>query len=416
MQYENAGNTRVIQGMNLSPSWDEINENERRELLRRYHHKISAELVAESVGSGTQPINMQLRDDHHAAQIACLCEAHCVTPTTQRYSELMSESPRLRMPLLSGLLRLADILDESRHRACREKAETLRLNLESQTHWWRHYFTKDVEVRSDEKKITIWFEFPAEHVDEYQRIIPHLQVPWIEQELDHHREAFNQVGMGWTLQLKTETGPFSKVEPMPDLVMMEMLKQLRQRRLREEQQSRDVALRTFKEARPHVERRLASLKERKDATPIDDYISELALLANDLWDLGGRRSSWMALNGEFARTYSSLSVPTRIKIGTRLLRMLLDDDEPASARGWADQFDVDVTGLPGSDTQKAFGLEVLAEWYLQMCGYNQATAAFGNAISSAQTAAAGRLNAQLREMHFLQGELEKVLDAAATRN
>lgn len=413
MQYENAGNTRVIQGLNLTPTWDEIDECERLELLRKYHHKISAELVAESVGSGTQPIDMRLSDAHHPAQIACLCEAHCVTPTSPRYFELMSESPRLRMRLLSGLLRLADILDESRHRACPAKARTLQLNLESQTHWWRHYFTKDVKVSTYDKKITIWFEYPIEQVAEYKGIIPQLQVPWIQQELDHHRDAFNQAGIGWTLQLKTDEGQYRNVDSMPDSVMMEMLKQLRQLRLREEQQSRDVALRTFKEARPLVERRLASLNERKDDLPIYKYISELALLANDLWELGSRRSGWMALSGEFERLYSSLSVPLRVKVGTRLLHMLLEDDEPEFARGWVQQFDVDVTGLPSRDQHKSSGLEVLAKWYLQMCGYNEAIEAFSKAISFAQTNSdAESLNAQLREMHFLQGEIEKALGAA----
>ena len=93
--------------------------------------------------------------------------------------------------------------------------------------------------------------------------------------------------------------------------------------------------------------------------------------------------------------------------------MLLEDDEPEFARGWLQQFDVDVTDLPRNDPQKSIGLAVLAEWYLRMCGYNEATAAFAKAISIAQTDDdAERLKAQLREMHYLQGELESALDAA----
>ena len=111
MQYENAGQTRVIQGLNLSPSWDEIDDYARFELRRKFHRKISAELVADSDRSGTRPIGFQLSDGHRPPQIACLCEAHCVTPNTTDYTKLMSESPGLRMPLLSGLLRLADILE-----------------------------------------------------------------------------------------------------------------------------------------------------------------------------------------------------------------------------------------------------------------------------------------------------------------
>lgn len=192
-------------------------------------------------------------------------------------------------------------------------------------------------------------------------------------------ESFNQAGIGWSLQTKTETGPYSKVEAMPDSVMTEMLKQLRQRRLRDEQRSRDVTLRTFKEARPHIQQRLASLTKRKTMIPIDNYISELASLATDLWDLGSRRSGWMALSGEFERAYASLSVAKRVEVGTRLLRMLMDDDEPELARGWAGRFDVDVNGMEDGDPRKACGLEAIAEWYLQMCGYEEAVTAFGGA-------------------------------------
>jgi len=409
MQYENAGQTRVVQQLNLSPTWEQISHEERQHLLRRHHHDISAELVEESVRTGAMPLGLQLTDAHHPAQIARLCAAHCVMPNTQRYAELTSQVPGMRMPLLTGLLRLADILDESRHRACREKAMTLRLDLESQTHWWRHYFTKDVEIDSEDKRITIWFEFPRELVDEYQRVVPHLQLPWIEHELDYHREAFNQAGIGWSLQTKTETGPYSKIEAMPDSVMTEMLKQLRQRRLQEEQRSRDVALRAFKEARPHIERRHAALRERKPTMPVDEYISELASLATDLWELGGRRSGWMSLSGEFERAYASLSVAKRVEIGTRLLRMLIDDDQPEPARGWAGRFDADVTQMETGEFGKAPGLEAVAEWYLQICDYEEAVAAFGKAISCARDQDAARLAAQLREMHFLQGELEKAI-------
>ena len=67
---------------------------------------------------------------------------------SDRYRELTAEAPGLRQSLLpSGILRCADILEETRRRANRARAESLQLPIESQAHWWRHYYTADVQVQ-----------------------------------------------------------------------------------------------------------------------------------------------------------------------------------------------------------------------------------------------------------------------------
>ena len=139
MQFERAGETEVISSLSLLCPWNDLHETDRRELLRKYHNLISAELVTKSVGSASPPIGFTLTMEYGPRYIATLCHAHCMETDTEAYADVVQDGPGIRVPLLSALLRLADILDESRRRAVREKARTLELDLDSQTHWWRHY-------------------------------------------------------------------------------------------------------------------------------------------------------------------------------------------------------------------------------------------------------------------------------------
>jgi hypothetical protein len=339
-----------------------------------------------------------------------LCEAHCVTPGTQRYTQLMEDAPGIRMRLLSALLRLADILDESCHRAYREKARTLILDLESQTHWWRHYYTRGVSVDSARKSITVWFEFPPERIDEYQPVIPELQIPSIRAELDHHQATFNQAGLGWTLETQQATPPYSTLEQMPESVLGEMLKQLRRRQLAAEEKSRGVALDAFKAARPFLERRLEELRNKKESVPVQEYLTELSRLAQDLWDIGSRRSAWMSLNGPFQAAYAALPLPFRLDIGCQLLRMMIDDNVADLAKGWAAGMATDVKAIPGTEPRKTKAQRAIAEWLYQICAYDEAVDALLRARDmAAQPQEKDEFDARLRELHFLQGELDKAI-------
>ncbi len=101
MQYERAGTTRIIQSLNLLPPWDELSDVARRDLLRRFHHQISAELVQASVDAAEPPIGFQLTSEFNASYIAQLCHAHCVPTDTDEYRDLVADAPNIRMALLS---------------------------------------------------------------------------------------------------------------------------------------------------------------------------------------------------------------------------------------------------------------------------------------------------------------------------
>lgn len=162
MQYENVGNSRIVLSELGGRRWQDVPTDERRDVLRRLHPQLSAELVTLSVRNAMPPIGFQLTDADHPNVIAGLCAAHGIDAETSRYAELTRDAPRVRTALLAGILRCADILEESRRRANRARAESLDLPIESQAHWWRHYYTVDVDFNRAQRTIDVWFDFPSD--------------------------------------------------------------------------------------------------------------------------------------------------------------------------------------------------------------------------------------------------------------
>lgn len=405
MQYERAGDTQVIQRLKLESPWEELSEATRRDLLRIHHNLISAEMVQASVNSSAPPIGIQLGSRLDASSVACLCAAHCIDSKTEQYDQLIQDRPRMRMKLLSGLLRLADILDESRRRASREKARTLLLDLTAQTHWWRHFYTQDVQFLSSERVVRIWFDFPPGSEAEYARIVPDLQMPWIEQEFARHRAVFTRYGFGWTVEQKVASNLYSNVEEMPPLVMTEMLKQLRARRQQEEAFSRLAALEQFDESRPHIERRLAALRAQKESLSPGDYLRQLAAIAFDLWDLGGKRSSRMILDGPFERDSQHLSESERMAIGTRLIEMLNEDRASFEAAQIVRLLRPVAEHLEDDHPMRRRFRKAAIDTMVKECAYDEAVVEIERALPHAGSERERRsLQAIAEEMHLLQGE------------
>ena len=111
LQYERAHELGVIPDNEFSAPWEDLSDSSRRELLRRHHARISAELVRRSA---REPLIGILLTDYDPARIASLCESHVLDVESDRFRDLTGARPHVRMRLLSGLLRVADILDESR--------------------------------------------------------------------------------------------------------------------------------------------------------------------------------------------------------------------------------------------------------------------------------------------------------------
>ena len=413
LQYENAGETKTISKLDLGSPWKEQPENERRNLLRKFHHRISAEMVSDSVRAESPIIGMQLTADYEPSKVACLCEAHNlyleIENEMTRYRELTSDGPSIRMNLLAALLRVSDILEESRRRATRAKAKMLILDLTSQTHWWRHYYTEDVFFNEHDRTITIWFDFPPDKFDSYSRIVPELQRPWIEAELSRHAAVFNRYGVIWTLQIELKTKPYSDTESMPDEVVTAMMAELRARHFAEDERRRRILLNTFRESRPQIERRLSELQQQKNVLASDEYLLKLFDISNDLWTIGSRRSAIMTFVFEFGQSCQSLETAKRLEIGTRLLEMCLEDDLPELANGWGRMLHESARTLPSDHPRVFLCFRTIVDWYIALCGYVQAKAAIIEALSASPNDTENLLlNAKLSEIEFLQGELRAV--------
>lgn len=410
MQYEHAGSTQVITRLGLTQRWEDLSEDTRRNLLRAHHAAISAEMIMMSVHSAAPIIGIQLKPDHFPQYVAAICEGHTLDTDSPRYHELTKDGPNFRMGLLSGLLRIADILDLSQRRANLDKARTLRLDLESQTHWWRHHYTEDIRIDQSEKLVSIWFDFPKSHFDEYRRIVPQLQMPWITAEFSRHMAVFHRYGLGWSVEPHIEQRAFSVAEVMPSEVVTEMLKQLRRQQLKEEEKHRHILSQQFSEAKPQIDRRLNEIEARKDSISPRDYLKELSRLAIDLFDLGLKRSAWMLLRGDFHRMAASLDLVERLEIGLKLASMMFEDARTKDAIQVVRELLPLADQLPDGDIAKFTLWRLWAECLIDVGVYDEAVSAVERAIALApSTDVKGELQAQLAELHFLAGKLEKVL-------
>ena len=407
MQFGRAGETDVISALNLLPPWSGQSDAGKRELLRAWHNRLSAELVNKSVGVAAPPIGFHLTPDFGPEYIASLCCAHCVDTDSAEYATLVEEGPGIRLPLLSALLRLADILDESRRRATRERARTLELDLDAQTHWWRHYYTEGVTFDPRDRIITIWFDFPPDRLPEYKMVVPVLQIPLIEAEIARHAGVLLKNGLGWSVRYKSQSKPYSNAEEMPETVLTAMLKQLASRRAAADEQQRLLALTRFQEARPSIERRLQSLKDREPSMDPGDSLLELSNIAFDLFDLGGRISARWALYHRYLESLQHLSLDDRLRIGTRLLEVLVDDGQDFEAAQLLQKLTPLFQTLPISDERKGAYAKLEIRTLIAACAYEEAKAAITAALQWAAPAEKASLTADLAEIELLQGDFEQ---------
>lgn len=414
MQYEKAGETNVISELHLSQSWENLSENTRRKLLRQHHAAISAEMVRQSHGAEKPIVGLQLTPDYFPQYVAALCEAHTLPVESTRYKSLTGGGPNLRMDLLSGLLRIADILDLSRRRANRSKAITLDLDLESQTHWWRHHYTEDIVIDQNQKLVSVWFDFPKSHAAEYRKVVPQLQMPWIEAEFSRHMPIFHRYGFGWSATSIISDSLYSDAEVMPDAVLAEMLKQLYRHLRQDEETHRHMVVQLFTEAQPHIDRRLSELEARKSTISLGEYLKEVSKIVADLSELGGKRSARKLLSDAYHKGIEELEIVERLEIGTQYATMLREDNRADGAIDVLRRLVSLADQLPNSDPRKLAFWKSWAKSLADMYAYDKAIEAFERAIELASSDADKRdLQAQLSEAHLLLGNLDKALSASS---
>ena len=360
MQNENAWQTGIFgeRVRKRAQDWTKTPREEKLRLIRQYHHEISADMVVASVRSGSASIGLSLTEEDQPGSIAAICEAHGVATGSERYRQLTEadKTPSMRLRLLSALLRLADILDEVHYRALHEQLRTLDPSLESRMHWWRLYYTRDVEVELKRNRVTVWFEFPESERDEYTRIVVPLQMPEIEQELLRHREVLAENSLSWHIGWQVKRPAHSTLETMPPEVKDLMLKEVARRKRLAAEESRLDFLRQFDNSRAHLLKELHLQHQCRDAKTAEDYQAVVLKLTRDLWKIESRSTAWQHLSSayhfatvsnhsvqpslhleaaiELGRMMAQVGLPAdglRILVHAREIASSLPDEMPAKA-------------------------------------------------------------------------------------
>lgn len=415
MHNEMAGDTTVMQRAiadhGYKQTWNELQPKTQTELIRALHHQVSAEMIGQSVRAGVPMVGIQLTDVYDPGRVAAVCEAHCTPFGSDRYSELTKEGPEMRMSLLAGLLRVADILDETRPRAERAKARILNLDLESKIHWWRHYYTECVTIDSDQRLITLWFDFPPDRLNEYSRVIPQLQKPWIEVELSNQASVFGAYGLNWNLTSTVAAKEYGGAETMPDDVFAAMLKELSRRRTRQAEEQRMAVLEHFAEAQPLIKRRLDELNARKESMQPGDFLRAVRQVADNMWDLGARRSAWHTLWPAYTQNNSELAPQERVEMGIRLARMMQEDKSADMAARVLYDLTPVAEALDDSATKYAYW-ELRARCWFENCDAETPAAIAAATRHAPDEGSRQLLLALLAEWYLLQTELTKALASA----
>ncbi len=414
MQHQRADETTVIGTILSRPphagrNWADLSTQTRRDLLRDHHHEISAEMVRTCVNA-PQPtvLGVQLVETDSPGYIAALCRAHCVTPDTREYKELVTEGPHLRMPLLAALLRLADILDESRRRTRLYREKTVELDNTSRMHWWRHYYVADVTFDADERRITLWFDFPPDRRSEYERLIPQLQLPVLEEELQRHFAVLARNNLLWHLEQRSTPAVSSTAEAMPDDVQMRMVEELSGRRQRELEADRRTCLRQLKDQRPLIQRRLTDLRATAETANSDEYLDHAEQLARELRSIGARRDSWTVLWGEYNRVRSRASVAHVLRVGYFLAQMMLDDRAPDIALSILHDLRPLAIALSDSDAAKLGFVRLYAQALVEQCAVDAAIEQIDEVVRlSGDDTERQTMRVRVAELHLLQGDLER---------
>ncbi len=403
-------------------AWSELSDERRLDLIRQRHHEVSADMIIASrrfdrTGYTLPPIGLALDDSDYAGEIAAVAESHVVDTESARYAELVgTQSGSRRLRLLSALLRLSDILDEAQHRALRSQAETLDLNVESLMHWWRHYYTREVFLDIQRNIITIYFEFPQDRGDEYEGIIPELQMPWVRREVDRHREVFAENRLVWHVNSVVRRGAFATLDPMPERVMVRMLQTVAKQKAEDASSSKKTLLDYQEQARSFGNQQIENLHAAREECDTNEYLQAMVRAATDLHETGGTLSAISRLQSAIHfSTKNGRSADTRIHVGAAITlgRLLLERrDNRTAARAFGDATAAAVS-LPDSDEIKASFYRWLAKANFMAGSFPGGREAAANALRLLPEGAdRDDLQADLQEATMLEGlDPEETADA-----
>jgi hypothetical protein len=327
-------------------SWTELDSEQKVALMRDLHHSIGAALVEKSVNSSAPPIGFQLTRADNPGAIAALCEAHGTAYDSERYEALTRPAGGIRCTVLAALLRIADIADESSHRALDSRRSALDLDVASQVHWYRHRYTSEVTVVAQTGALKVTFDFPPDRRQDYAAVVPELHVPEIEEEVRRHTTLLAGFGGSWHVECEISQNPYSSTQLMPDAVLAAMAGQVHNRRINDAHVRQQQELRSFEEVVPLLLRQLEDAATK--ALPPSDYLAVVERVAVNLRGVGAVRTAWNTLFGPYSRLSSTLPAGRRVEMGVLLAELLTESEAPDIALRILAELAPVVSGI-GSD-------------------------------------------------------------------
>ncbi|HZL35317.1 MAG TPA: HD domain-containing protein [Tepidisphaeraceae bacterium] len=416
LQHQRAGETTIVQSVLQSPeyvgrAWADLDVETKRTIVRAHHHHISGEMIERSVNAAHPVLGIQLTDDWHPGQIRSIAVAHNLymdSHNRQEYADLTTDWGEFRMSLLGALLRLADILDESRRRSQLHLERTRELDLEARMHWWRHYYVAHVKIDPGTHQITLWFEFPPDRRVQYQAMIPPLQIPYLEEEFARHGAVLARHNLLWHFKTDEVPAAQSTSRPMDDELEMYVLERLARRHAQRADQDKILVLDHLRAERPTIERKLSELRVADNPGSATEQLIAFRNLSQHLFLLGGRRGAWTMLWGEYNRLSKSVDSDTKFVVASDLAKMMLDDSASDRACRLLHELADEAESL--QPPLKFRFLCLLGQAYLETCAYPQATDALSKAATHAVDAQTReKILAELDEAHLLQGEVQIVV-------
>jgi hypothetical protein len=410
LQHQRADQTPTIQKVMQKSEytgrrWDDLMQETRQKIVRKEHHRISGDMVRQSIDA-PQPtvLGIQLTQEWHPGAIAALCVAHCLDTASEEYRRLTAESGHIRMDFLAALLRLADICDESRRRSHVVLEQTRKLDLESKSHWWRHYYVSDVVIDPETQTIKVWFDFPVDHRAQYRELFQSRETPEITAEFARHRDVLAGNGLHWSVRSADTPEAQCTTRPMDDDLERYLAEQLARRQEEQAERDRLLILKQLKANRPKIQQNIDQLRSKASTMSAEELFRQFKSLADHLWQLDGHCDEWTLLSGEFHGLKPQLSADQRLSAALDIAEMMLKDDYPEGARTTLYEFQPSAAELPDDDSRKyrfflAFGHSCVERYAL-----TEAAVALQEAarLCSEPTRRA-TIEAELFELELLQG-------------
>ena len=146
-----------------------------------------------------------------------------------------------------------------------------------------------------------------------------------------------------------------------------------------------------------------------------DYLIKTRAIADELWNIGSKRSAVFALISVYEENSQHLSIENRLETGARLLEMVLEDGTLDLARTWVPQIAEEAQENLGVHREAFRCLSLIAECYTRQDIYDKAVKAITQTTSFSSNAdEAAKLMARGKELHFLQGKLRQVAENPAS--